>query len=71
MKRTEAPFAVCVKNEGYAAALELRKFYRIVADEAGARLHHIRVMTNPEKTIFIPQNTSSRCSCMDDTLVNH
>ncbi|MGD0569496.1 MAG: hypothetical protein ABSA78_13935 [Candidatus Sulfotelmatobacter sp.] len=69
MKRTEAPFAVCVKNEGYAAALELRKFYRIVADETGARLHQIRVIDESGEDYlypaedFVPVHLPGRHTC--------
>ena len=44
MKRTELQFAVCVKNKRYAASLELRKLYQVVADEAATKLRQIRVI---------------------------
>lgn len=44
MKRSEKQFAVCVKNKNYAAALELRKLYQVVADATAAKLHQIRVI---------------------------
>jgi len=44
VKRTESRFVVCVKNKDYAASLELRKLYQVVADEAAAELHQIRVI---------------------------
>ena len=44
MKRSDPRFVVCVKNKDYAAALELRKLYQVVADEAAAKLLQIRVI---------------------------
>jgi hypothetical protein len=44
MKRSEPRFVVCVKNKGYAASLELRKLYQVVADVAAAKLGQIRVI---------------------------
>jgi hypothetical protein len=66
MKRTEPRFVVCVKNKDYAASLELRKLYQVVADGAAAKLHQIRVIDEsgedylyPEKyfvTVQVPQS---------------
>src|ERR1700726_1733447 len=44
MKRNEFRFGACVKNKSYAASLELRKLYPVVADETAAKLHQIRVI---------------------------
>jgi hypothetical protein len=46
MKRTEPQprFVVCVNNKDYPASLELRKLYQVVADEAAARHHQLRVI---------------------------
>ncbi|MGB8646054.1 MAG: hypothetical protein WCF84_12515 [Anaerolineae bacterium] len=42
MKRSESEqgFAVCLKNDGYAAALEVRKIYRVIQDEQ-AKQHNL------------------------------
>lgn len=37
-------FAICVKNEGYPASLQLWKVYRVLPDEKGARHKMIRVI---------------------------
>jgi hypothetical protein len=37
-------FVVCVRNEGYEVALELRKIYQAVPDAGAARHHLIRVV---------------------------
>jgi len=42
--KSELRFVVCIKNKDYAAALELRKLYQVVADETAAKLHQIRVI---------------------------
>jgi hypothetical protein len=59
MKQTDPQFVVCIKNRGHAALLELRKLYQVVADEAAAELHQIRVMTSRVKTIFTSRIISS------------
>ena len=56
MKRTEARFAVCIKNKGYGASLELRKLYQLVADEAAAKLHQIRVIDESGEDYVYPEN---------------
>lgn len=37
-------FAICVKNEGYQASLQLWKVYRVLPDEKGAKRKMIRVI---------------------------
>src|ERR1035437_7887451 len=63
MKRTELHFVICIKNKNYAASLELRKLYQVVADAAAAELHQIRVIDESGKTICFPKNISCRCNC--------
>jgi len=40
----EHQFAICVENEGYPAALELWKVYRVLPDEKAAKHQLIRVI---------------------------
>jgi hypothetical protein len=54
MKRTEARFVVCVKNKGYGAALELRKLYQLVSDDAAAKLHQVRVIDESGEDYLYP-----------------
>ena len=54
MKRSEPQFVVCVKNKSYAASLELRKLYQVVADETAARLHQIRVIDESGEDYLFP-----------------
>ena len=37
-------FVVCLKNEGFAASLEVGKLYQIVPDKAAERLGGLRVI---------------------------
>jgi hypothetical protein len=55
MKRPSLQFAVCVENKGYAAALQLRKLYQVVADEAATRLHQIRVIAESGEDYLYPE----------------
>ena len=40
----KAQFVVCIKNEGYAASLELRKIYQVIADARAAQHQLVRVI---------------------------
>jgi len=55
MKQTEPQFVVCIKNRGYAASLELRKLYQMLADEAAGRLHQIRVIDESGEDYLYPE----------------
>jgi len=55
MKRNEMQFVVCVKNKGYAASLELRKLYQVVADETASKLHQIRVIDESAEDYLYPE----------------
>jgi len=47
MKRTRkrgVRFAVCIKNRGYEASLELGKLYRIIPDEAAEKHGYLRIV---------------------------
>jgi hypothetical protein len=55
MKRNDLQFAVCVKNKGYAASLELRKLYQVIADATAARLHRIRVIDESGEDYLYPE----------------
>jgi hypothetical protein len=55
MKRPDLQFAVCIKNKGYAASLELRKLYQVVADASAAKLGQIRVIDESGEDYLYPQ----------------
>jgi len=47
MKKTEdkeIQFAVCIRNEGYPASLEIGKLYRIITDDQAATHGYIRII---------------------------
>ena len=48
-------FAVCINNDGYAAALERRKIYRIVPDAQAAKQGLIRVVDESGEDYVYPQ----------------
>jgi hypothetical protein len=54
MKRSEFQFAVCVRNKNYAAALELRKLYQVIADETATKLGQIRVIDESGEDYLYP-----------------
>jgi hypothetical protein len=56
MKRSDLKFVVCIKNDGYAASLELRKVYQVVPDQAVAKLHQIRVIDESGEDYLYPEN---------------
>lgn len=42
--KTEDQFAICVRNEGYAASLELWKVYRMLPDARAAKDQSVRII---------------------------
>lgn len=42
--RLQARFAVCIKNKGYEASLELGKLYRMIPDPEAARHGYLRIV---------------------------
>jgi hypothetical protein len=57
MRRTEPQprFVVCVNNKDYPASLELRKLYQVIADEAAAKHHQIRVIDESGEDYLYPE----------------
>jgi len=51
----ERQFAVCVRNTGYPASLELRKIYEVLADVEGAAHGFIRVIDESGEDYLYPQ----------------
>ncbi|MEW6324449.1 MAG: hypothetical protein AB1515_03575 [Nitrospirota bacterium] len=47
-------FAVCVKNKGYAASLELKKIYRVIPDDQAATHQQIRVVDESGEDYLYP-----------------
>lgn len=58
MKRAskgETQFAICIKNRGYPASLELRKLYPVVSDPAAARVGQMRVVDESGEDYLYPE----------------
>lgn len=47
-------YAICVRNEGYPASLELRKLYRVVPDAEAQDTGHIRVIDESGDDYLFP-----------------
>ena len=45
-RRTKRParFAVCIKNKGYEASLEIGKLYRVLPDEQAEKHGYLRIV---------------------------
>ncbi|MGO9124405.1 MAG: hypothetical protein ACLP6G_05895 [Terriglobales bacterium] len=54
-KTVEARFVVCVRNEGYPAALELRKVYRVLVDEQASGRRLVRVVDESGEGYLYPR----------------
>lgn len=55
-KNSKKMFVVCLKNEGYAASLELRKLYEIIPDERAADHQMIRVVDESGEDYLYPSD---------------
>ncbi len=47
-------FALCIKNRGYAAALEVRKLYRVIADHIAEKRGLVRVVDESGEDYLYP-----------------
>lgn len=54
-KKSEARFVLCVRNKDYAASLELRKVYRLLADAQGAKHGQVRVIDESGEDYLYPE----------------
>lgn len=52
----EMRYAVCVRNDGYPAALELHRLYRMFPDDADRRLRMIRVEDESGESYRYPRD---------------
>ena len=55
-KNSKKMFVVCLKNEGYAASLELRKIYEVIPDERAADHQMIRVVDESGEDYLYPSD---------------
>jgi hypothetical protein len=64
-KKTPVRFVVCVENDGYPEALELRKLYRVLPDAKAAKVNFVRIIDESgedylyPKTLFAPVKLTS------------
>ena len=54
MASTRRQFAVCVRNEGYEASLELRKIYEVLTDSVAARHPQLWVIDESGEDYLLP-----------------
>ncbi|MBF6614090.1 MAG: hypothetical protein IVW55_13255 [Chloroflexi bacterium] len=52
----EGSFAICVRNDGYPASLEVRKIYRVIADTTAAQQHYLRVTDESGEDYLYPDS---------------
>ena len=55
-KKDKDQFAICVKNDGYPASLELRKVYQVIPDEVARTRGFIRVVDESGEDYLYPQD---------------
>lgn len=55
-KKLDTQFAICVKNEGYLASLQLRKAYQILPDKKAAEHKLIRVIDESGEDYLYPKD---------------
>lgn len=48
-------YVVCVRNDGYPEALELRKLYRVIADPLASKVNHLRVVDESGEDYLYPK----------------
>ncbi|MDD5033410.1 MAG: hypothetical protein PHE55_01515 [Methylococcaceae bacterium] len=49
-------FVVCVKNDDYAASLELRKLYEVLPDEDAAKHGQVRIIDESGEDYLYPES---------------
>jgi hypothetical protein len=56
-RRNRSPrFVVCLRNDGYPEALELRKLYRVLPDAQAAKVGHVRVIDESGEDYLYPKS---------------
>lgn len=53
-QKPERTFAVCVKNDGYDASLEVRKIYEIIEDKKASDMNFVRVLDESGEDYLYP-----------------
>jgi len=52
--KASSHFVICIQNRNYAASLELRKLYEVVADEKASRRSLLRVIDESGEDYLYP-----------------
>ena len=52
---TSTQLAICIRNEDYAASLELRKLYQVIPDTEAAKLGQLRVIDESGEDYLYPE----------------
>jgi hypothetical protein len=55
-KKPESEFVVCLKNEGYAASLELHKIYRVLPDPQADKDGDMRIIDESGEDYLYPRD---------------
>ena len=55
-RRTPSKFAVCIKNDGYPASLELHKIYRVLRDNDAAADGDLRIVDESGEDYLYPSD---------------
>jgi len=53
-KNSETQFVICVKNDDYAASLEVRKIYRVIPDDRGTEHQLVRIVDESGEDYLYP-----------------
>ncbi len=56
VSRIQYQFAICVRNEGYLASLELWKVYRVLPDRRAAQDQLVRVIDESDEDYLYDQS---------------
>ena len=55
-KKPESEFVVCLRNEGYAASLELHKIYRVLPDPQADKDGDLRIIDESGEDYLYPRD---------------
>ena len=52
--QSDVSFVVCLRNEGYQAALDVLKIYQVIPDSQASRYHRLRVIDESGEDYLYP-----------------
>lgn len=59
-------FAVCIRNDGFAASLEVWKIYRVLEDPQATNHHYLRVIDESGEDYLYPEELFRRIELPED-----